>query len=193
MARKVKSYDFDALMALTTDQKKQIIPQIAKTANSRLKQLEKIGETNWAYKRVAKDLRTPKGVAPRFSYAVTGKTDAAIDTQLADLLRFINSESSTTSGIKAINERRIAKFRENGYEIKDEDLFIDFLKSNTFRSLAEQAASEFILEDIDLAMQQGYTLDEIMTGYNEFLSRDIGLNEVKTIRRAYRRHKKRKK
>lgn len=191
---KAKTYDFDTIMNMSLEQKRQVYPELAKSANQRLRRLEARDETDWAYKRVMKDLRTPKGVAPRFAYSkISDITESALNNRLSDVLRFLNSESSTVSGIRDINKRRIAKFRENGYTIKNEDLFIEFLKSETFKSLAEQADSEFIMEDIDLAMNQGYSLDEILAGYNEFINRDIGFNQIQGIRRTYRRHKKRTK
>ena len=191
---KAKTYDFDTIMNMSLEQKRQVYPELAKSANQRLRRLEARDETDWAYKRVMKDLGTPKGVAPRFAYSkISDITEAALNNRLSDVLRFLNSESSTVSGIRDINKRRIETFRENGYTIKNEDLFIEFLKSETFKSLAEQADSEFIIEDIDLAMNQGYSLDEILAGYNEFINRDIGFNQIQSIRRAYRRHKKRTK
>lgn len=194
--RKAKTYDFDMIMNMSADQKRQIMPQLVKAANQRLSRLEKHGETNWAYQRAMKDLKTPKGVAPRFSYAkISDATEAALNNRLSEVLRFLNSESSTVSGVRDINKRRIQSLRDGrlNMKIENEQLFIDFLKSDSFKSLAEQAASEFIMEDIDIAMSQNYTLDEILKGYDEFIKRDIGFNKVAGIRRAYRRHKKRKK
>ena len=62
-----------------------------------------------------------------------------------------------------------------------------------FTTLANVASSEFILEDIDLAMEQGYTLDEIMTGYQAFIDRDLSLQGMQEVRRSYRRSSKRRK
>jgi hypothetical protein len=193
---KTKTYDFDTIMSMSADQKRQIMPELVKAANQRLSRLEKHGETNWAYQRVMKDLKTPKGVAPRFSYAkISDATEAALNNRLSEVLRFLNSESSTVTGVRDINKRRIQSLRDGrlNMKIENEELFIAFLKSDTFKSLADQAASEFIMEDIDIAMSQNYTLDEILKGYDEFVKRDIGFNQVAGIRRAYRRHKKRKK
>lgn len=193
--RKTKTYDFDMIMSMSADQKRQVMPQLVKAANQRISRLEKHGETNWAYQRVMKDLKTPKGVVPRFSYAkISDATEAALNNRLSEVLRFLNSESSTVSGVRDINKRRIQSLRDGrlNMKIENEQLFIDFLKSDTFKSLADQAASEFIMEDIDIAMSQNYTLDEILKGYDEFLKRDLGFNQVAGIRRAYRRHKKRK-
>lgn len=194
MPKKPKTYDFEEIMSLTDEQKRQVIPQLASVANQRLRELEKQGETRWAYERVIKDLALPKGVTPRFSYSTTKlKRKAALDNYLSSILRFLNSESSTVTGIRAINKRRVEAFKEKGYTIKDEALFIDFLKSGIFTTLANVAASEFILEDIDLAMEQGYTLDEIMTGYQAFIDRDLSLQGMQAVRRSYRRSSKRRK
>lgn len=193
MAKKPKTYDFDLIMSLTDEQKRQVIPQLAKVANQRLRELERRGETKWAYERVLKDLALPKGAIPRFAYSTVNlKRNAAVDNYLSSILRFLNSESSTISGIHAINKRRLETFKEKGYNIKNEQLFIDFLKSGIFTSLANVASSEFILEDIDLAMEQGYSLDEIMLGYREFMNRDLSLQGMQRVRRAYRRSSKRR-
>lgn len=194
MPKKPKTYDFEEIMSLTDEQKRQVIPQLASVANQRLRELEKQGETRWAYVRAAKDLALPKGATPRFSYSTTKlKRKAALDNYLSSILRFLNSESSTVTGIRAINKRRVQAFKEKGYNIKDEGLFIDFLKSGMFTTLANVASSEFILEDIDLAMEQGYTLDEIMTGYQAFIDRDLSLQGMQEVRRSYRRSSKRRK
>lgn len=71
MPKKPKTYDFEEIMSLTDEQKRQVIPQLASVANQRLRELEKQGETRWAYVRAAKDLALPKGATPRFSYSTT--------------------------------------------------------------------------------------------------------------------------
>ena len=103
----------EEIMSLTDEQKRQVIPQLASVANQRLRELEKQGETRWAYVRAAKDLALPKGATPRFSYSTTKlKRKAALDNYLSSILRFLNSESSTVTGIRAINKRRVQAFKE---------------------------------------------------------------------------------
>ena len=45
MPKKPKTYDFEEIMSLTDEQKRQVIPQLASVANQRLRELEKQGET----------------------------------------------------------------------------------------------------------------------------------------------------
>lgn len=43
MPKKPKTYDFEEIMSLTDEQKRQVIPQLASVANQRLRELEKKG------------------------------------------------------------------------------------------------------------------------------------------------------
>ena len=182
MPRKPKEYDFEQIMSASEEQKRQWLPELAKTANSRLKTLENRGKSKWAYERVMRDLGTEEGEIPRFQYKSRGLTEKQLDRRLAEVLRFLTSRTSTATGVKLIEEERIEGFREKGLEVSNETLFKQFLYSEQFKSLAQYGDSDLILEDFDVALQQGYTMDEIMSSYQEFMDNDLGINEVEEIR-----------
>ena len=79
MPKKPKTYDFEEIMSLTDEQKRQVIPQLASVANQRLRELEKQGETRWAYERVIKDLALPKrGNSSFFLFNNEAETESSL-------------------------------------------------------------------------------------------------------------------
>lgn len=182
MARKPKQFDIEMIMNASDEQKRQWLPELAKTANSRLKTLENRGKTQWAYERVLKDLRTPKDELPRFQYQVKGLTETQLNNRLSDILRFLSSRTSTASGVKEIERERLSGFKDRGFELSNEESFKQFLYSSQFEALKAYGDSDLILEDFDQALSEGYNMTEIMESYQEFMDTDLGLNEVESRR-----------
>lgn len=137
--------------------------QLAKNTNQRLRELEAAGLDFYAYDKVADYLRThrPEADKVRFSQSknyLSGKeSEAALKAEISTLQSFLTSESSTVSGQKRIEARRIATFGNwkpkgargsfKGIDLSREastKQFYRFLNSQTFKNLRKVFSSEQI-------------------------------------------------
>ena len=137
--------------------------RLAKNANQRLRELEDAGLDFYAYDIVADYLRThrPEADKVRFSQSknyLSGKeSEAALKAEISKLQAFLTSESSTVSGQKRIEARRIETFgnwkpKDVQANYKGLDMskqaqtkqFYRFLNSQTFKNLRKVFSSEQI-------------------------------------------------
>lgn len=137
--------------------------QLAKNTNQRLRELEAAGLDFYAYDKVADYLRThrPEANKVRFSQSknyLSGKeSEATLKAEISVLQAFLTSESSTVSGQKRIEARRIATFGNwkpkgargsfKGIDLSREastKQFYRFLNSQTFKNLRKVFSSEQI-------------------------------------------------
>ena len=125
---------------------------IAKKADRRLRNLEKAAEarpyyqtaTEWAYARAMKDIesRFGEGVT-RFDRKLPAKASRLqITAAIADVETFLDSPTSTITGIKNVYEKRTKTINEKyGTDYKWEDL-ADLLSSGQYDKLANTYGSQ---------------------------------------------------
>ena len=159
-----------------------IVRDLAKRANTRISTLEKAGYTNEYALGKAKLYNEKQG---RKNFYRGSKFDSIADLKALamNVTYFLNAESSTLKGIKAINQRRYDTFAKNHGLIRiiqtktgqtreeviqeHKDAFYEFLKSNQFKDMRKRIASDQLLDDFALALMQGYSLEEIQEQYLE--------------------------
>lgn len=165
MARKDLNIDINEL---TPQQLKQILPTLAKRANSRLYRIDKNNIGYTAYNIAQQYLNT----TGRKYFSGTPGDMADMKVEARAIQRFLNSQTSTLTGITGINAQRLETFREKGIDIKpsQETSFIDFISSELFKALAMMVDSDTIISDYNLALQQGFTPDQIVADYYNFLN-----------------------
>lgn len=155
---------------LTPAQQRQQLPKLARRANSRLRTLRK-NNINYYAEEMARTFL--EGQERSFFPARTKRlTDREVNMYFNETTAFLNAKSSTIGGLEEIDMNRIESFRAKGFNIKDPSLWNRFIKSNEGRALLKYGDSETIFEDIDTAIDQGFTLDEIRAQYKEFLDRE---------------------
>jgi flavodoxin len=69
-------------------------------------------------------------------------------------------------------------FKTKGVEIKDTKKFFQFLSSQQFKTLSKYADSDQIIEDFTKAVDEGFSVDEIMKGYEDFLNSEMTFEQV---------------
>lgn len=183
----MKNYNFDDINKMSFEQKKQILPKLAKTANKRLKALEEKGLTKNAYAKAMKRL----GYSERTRF-YTGKNYTSryeMQNTLHQLEDFLSSISSTPSGYKKLKKQRLKIFEEKFAEynklnpdkprfIKEENIddFYDFLSSEQFKALGERVDSNQVIEDfVDYICK--YDVDTVISEFNNFLQHNINTFE----------------
>lgn len=199
----IKSVEID-LSQLTPSQLRQIYPKYARLANARLRELDLNDVDYYAYERAVKDL----GGRNRFPAGVKSLTDNALYNLAASVTTFINSESSTITGLNNINHRRIETIKEQvklhynqGYidlpngASKQEffafldtpefyNKFSDFLEENRLIGLTRYGDSNDVIDDVALALFEEFSVDDIFYSYNQFLDSDnLQFDEVAQYRR----------
>lgn len=144
MARKPKSIPID-LTELSANQQRQVYSKYAKLANARMRSLEQQGIDYFAYARAKKDL----GGLTRFPTSTKNISNTRLANLVASVQTFINSKSSTISGLTAINESRIDTFRQ--------------------KFLISEAKGYIELDTIQLRSSDGTLYTPTSTQFREFL------------------------
>lgn len=166
-------------------QLRQINRQLARRANTRLRRLEQENLDYYAYDR-AQAFINEKTNNNRFTTSSRILEEPSdYRTQILELVTFLESESSTVRGQRAIQNRRVESFRENGVNIPAgaEQMFNDFLSTGLFDELkdyvdSDQVAYDFgrIVENKDISFQR---IDEEFTKVLEGqITYDIALENL---------------
>lgn len=171
---KAKKIDFESIKKMSLDDKKRVLPKLAKKANQRLRTLEKAGSTQYAY-RYAQQLNPFQDV-PRFSESMKKMKANMVNRQLQYLEKFLNAKTSTISGLKSIkgaqnkfmqNLSKELGFDKNFYDYSDD--FWTFLKSEEYKNSLKYLSSEQIFELYFEFEDSNYTKEQIKESFRQFI------------------------
>lgn len=152
---------------LSAQQLRSAWSQLARISNQRLTRLEQAGVTYYAYERA----KTYLDKAHLQYFPTTPpESDAYLFNMAAEIQDFINSQTSTLSGINSLNRRRADAFRSQGFEVSNDALLGRFLASAQFKALSLLVPSEDIIEDFLIALDEGHSFDQILADYDEFIN-----------------------
>lgn len=177
---------------LTEKQQQQLNRQWAKSANQKLKNLEKRGKgvakESSAYKQ-AKWFLSKNG---RDLFSESQKlTGIALRKNLQNLEQFLNNETNTYRGyMKSIKEllERFEYFTDidgnKRFNTKDVDVlsFARFMRSKQFKALRSRQDSDRVINDF-MDESKTRTYDEIMLEYQDFLNSEITFDEMQERRK----------
>lgn len=182
MPRPQKDYTQINLQDLTTPQIRQLLPQLGRVANNRLYKLNSTDTFSGAARRANFFLSE----RDRKLFPVGSKTlsDVQVRQFARESLRFLQSQTSTFTGIRDLRESTIQGFRERGLNIDNPDAFFQFLSSDTFKTISQIYDSDEVLELIDLDLSADVDLDRIIQAYEDFLLNDLQPWEVEAIQQA---------
>lgn len=173
---KSRDIDFDLIKSMSEEQQQQIYYTLAKRANQRFRDIAKAGQTSGAVNKAKKNLEENQGRSTfKQSKNLTG---IELKENLRMLEEFYKSRTATVKGIKSLEQEHIEIFKEKGIEIKDKKKFFQFLSSQQFKTLSKYADSDQIIEDFATATRDGFSIDEIMQGYEEFLNSEMTFEQV---------------
>jgi hypothetical protein len=162
-----KRYDIDEVRALRR--------KLAKRANARLLSLERKGLTKNAYRVATRYTQATRG-RNRFSEAYLKSAEISyLREDIENLRVFLNSATSTISGYKKLKKERIARFRQKGLKIDDEDQFYRFLNSKIYKDLANKLiSSDKLIEFYDDVVDTGkYEMKDLKEALEEFKKGDV--------------------
>lgn len=140
--------------------------RLARTANQRIRELEKRGETGDAYQWLIR--QTGKN---RLSQAKTGGAEFLL-RQATAAKNFLKRKESSISGIRAIQKQTansIAKrYGLSGLKGHSLQRFNDFLKTDAFSELKKFLGSDIIRDLMEGAQEN--SLDDLLGAYEQYLS-----------------------
>ena len=170
--------------ALLTEQYKKL----AKQANMRLLRLEKRAGSNpalldWAYAHAQEDIRKWRGSGKQ-RYPSTVKQDAPISqlqARIADVEKFLEMETSTISGVKRVNEKRVDTINNKyGTDFTSSD-FQQFARSGMLDKMKAQYGSKTMWKAIG---QIRTNMDTLVKQMKQHKAREIIVDEDDPILQA---------
>ena len=172
---------FQAIKDLPEEQQQQEYYTLAKRANQRFRDIERKSHLKSGAIDKARDFLKTNYDRTTFKQS-TKLSGFELTENLKALEKFYTSKTATAKGIQALEKQRVKAFEIKGYKIKDKDKFYQFLSSQQFKTLSKYADSEQVIQDFNRAIDDGFSLDEIMKGYDEFLNSDMTFEQVEERR-----------
>lgn len=165
----------------------QVYEQYRKTANRRLRRLRESGKQ---VPTLASDYLESMGKRTYGKFLpkkyTPGTQEMYLNIMLDNVTTFLGLKRSTLTGIKEVDEQiysRVEKYLEENSDMTIDEIrkkirkngsLINFLQSNTFKSLKSRINSFILVEDYLMAVDLGLSEEDILQSYNEFLKNEIG-------------------
>lgn len=175
----------------TLEELNAIRVKLAKRANSRLLRLEKKAQKEsdgksyigWAYKPATRYTQEAYGKS-RFNTNKNFYDDPfQVMEELDEIIMFLNSESSTITGINNIENRIINTFdQKHGLKIENPKDFFNFLETETYKNALYNISSGQIQEFFNRVQQTG---KDKTREFAEKLLDDFNNSKDQTIEQLY--------
>lgn len=168
------------------EEKIQVYEQYRKTANRRLRRLRESGKQipihSSDYLESMGKRTYGKFIPKKYT---PGTQEMYLDIMLDNVTTFLGLKRSTLTGIKEVDEliySRVEKYLEKNSDmsideirekIRKNDSLINFMQSNTFKSLKSRINSFILVEDYIMAIDLGLSEEDILQAYDAFLKNEI--------------------
>lgn len=163
--------NYNKLKRMGRTEKENLSRKLAQKANGRIRTLRKNDINYYAMEHVNYFL--DQQGRENFYTGRNFESEEELNRQLYELTNFLNSKSSTMTGLKEVRNKRIntlsSKYNIDISTKQKEKLFFEFLSSEQFKQLCKYADSEDILDDVSAAMQDGEGISQIQEEYQDFL------------------------
>lgn len=186
---KSKYLSYSDVMDLTESEKLAIYNKESQKANMRLLQLERNNITNYVYKQASQyNVNELDRNSNRFYVGKKLDSDA-LDYALQQVLSFNRAVTSTVKGHTKDLENKRRLFERDVALVQDSQLanFSQFLYSQQFKTLRGMVDSNQVLEDFNQAMDEGFTVKQIMRQYEKFITTDMTFEQVAERRQRNKR------
>lgn len=174
----MSSYNFRS-GNFTRGELEALYKQMSRRANSRLRSLERADRAFWAYDKAT--LYTQRAYGKnRFPTSPGKMSDKGLIRVLEEAQAFLNSQTSTVRGSKAVDKKIVDTFERKGIKISDKKEFFNFLDSSQFRSLSNKKIdSDRLIEFYTRSKEKGDSNQEIEDLLEEFRQGKIdGIDEL---------------
>ena len=198
-----------AKMENMTSEQKALFDQyhkLAKKADRRMRDLEKLAETTegfkpavkWAYKRAARDIESMFGSSekPRFDRMLADMNKTQIISAINSVKTFLDSPSSTKRGIINIYKKRVAEINTSFKTSFSWSTFAELALSDAFDSLNNKYGSstlmttfgkkqieyreklEMMKDELEDVELKHLKSDEVKTIIDDLMSADVTLEKL---------------
>lgn len=153
--------------------------KLAKRANARLLSLERAGRDYWAYDIAQQYLSTRN--RRRFSERGFKGSPRNAVRELEEIISFLNSESSTITGSKAIETKIKSSFARKGVNVSDLNSrdFFDFLDwYNSDKRGRSKIQSAIAIDFYNKAIQQGKSKEDVQAAIEQFKQGRASLRDM---------------
>lgn len=175
-----KDYSQINITDYTRQQLEIQLPRLARTANSRLRTLRAQPKFSGALRRANQNLNNRNlKYFPTSVKALTPKQQRDLGREI---LEFLNSKTSTVSGIVEVENNAIQAFRDKGLTIADPESWWEFLGSDTYKDLTSIYDSNQIQEMLDADLSEGVSVSRIQDAYEAFLLSNLTLEEEEALK-----------
>ena len=185
-----KEIDFGIIKEMDEDQQAQIYYTLAKRANQRFRDIE--GKSNLHSFAIDKAKEYLMDTYGRTTFKQTkGLRGLELKENLKKLEEFYTSKTSTAKGIREIQKQRIETFTEKFTDKDDKKKFksmmkdktaktdfFNFLKSRQYQNLLKTIDSDQLIEDFTKAMDEGFTIEDIMAQYEIYQTSEMTFEQV---------------
>ena len=155
---------------MSVDQLNKERIRMAKTANQRLRALEKAGRDYWAYDRAILYTQRTRN-RKRFSEAKnwTGSIES-LKYEIQKLSDFLDAKTSTVKGSRAVESSIKNTLRnEYGWQSVDNRSFYNLLQTNQYQQAANKyLSSEILIDYIDRRIERGDEESDIKEAIEKF-------------------------
>lgn len=168
----------------------QLAGRLAKTANQRLRSLEKAGLQNAsnAYRYIEKlhfdkDSATATDAQGRMKFNTNfrGLTYQEVQHRIGEITRFLEAQTSTVSGVNAKYKKGFVTYRERyGADISYAE-FTDLMRNDTMKRLKSQFSSAVINRIIDHMKATGETVKQAMDRFKDVDIENSDMSEFEEI------------
>lgn len=157
--------------------------RLAKQADERLVRLEKLSKeagyekvTEYAYRVAMRDIRSWSGSEARRFNRKPPKNTNQLKAKIADIKKFLDSVTSTKSGIKQIYDKRVTRFNKDyGTDFSSEEL-AEFFRSTLYKKMdAKPIDSDVIFRSVG---EMSKNKDEIKAAIAEHRPIHISTNDM---------------
>ena len=199
MARKNTGHYSKARAAEVKAGRKDIavkVAKMAKTANQRLREIEKHGLTKSsnAYRYVERlaydeDTATALDSKGRFKWSTNtrGKTWHQLKHELTELDRFLNhSKTSTVKGTRGLYDKAYDTYQANGGKLSRDD-YGDMWRMRNIKKLKSMYGSREAVRTVEASVKSGLSLEEIDNNLDE-LPEDTTLIELSEMAESGKWH-----
>ena len=184
-----------AKMENMTSEQKALFEQyhkLAKKADRRMRDLEKLADTTegfkpavkWAYKRAARDIESMFGSSekPRFDRMLPDMSKTALVSAINDVKSFLDSPSSTKRGIVNVYKKRVDTINHLYGTSFTWSTFAELATSDSFDSLLNKYGSSTLLTRVgDIQINEKSKADKMKSDIDKVDNRHIKSTDIDKI------------
>lgn len=190
-----KYSDMGKIANIPLEERKKDLAYLNKIANKNMKDLEKKGYTEWAYKMAKTDLQA-RG-KEKFTLS-RNANKRETNSGLIDVVNFLSAKSHNISGYNKLIREHEAMFKKHGIDLNakytddngeekkfDKDKFFEFLASDEWRGTKNTKGLKAKLDSgqvfgvlRNVIMSEEFTTQDLLHDFEKYVNSEIAWNNI---------------